>query len=137
MGIGREFARAFARNGAKVVVNDLSRDQETGKYAASQVVEEIKQEGGEAVASTDSVAEWESANRIVQAALDAFGRIDCVVNNAGIAGDGEEAVQLGVIVGVRVGLGVGLTEKVGLIVGVGVIKVNLKSTLPSAVTPWA
>ena len=51
------------------------------------MVDEIKATGGKAVASTDSVAEWESANRIVQAALDAFGRIDVVVNNAGILRD--------------------------------------------------
>lgn len=86
-GIGREFARAFAEHGAKVVVNDVSRDRETGKYAAQQVVEEITKAGGEAAACTDSVAEWDSANRIVQSALDTFGRIDCVVNNAGITRD--------------------------------------------------
>lgn len=86
-GIGLEYARAFAKNGAKVVVNDISRVQETGKYAAQLTAEEILKAGGEAVASTDSVAEWESANRIVQMALDTFGRIDCVINNAGITRD--------------------------------------------------
>ena len=86
-GIGREFARAFAKNGAKVVVNDFALDPEMGKSAAQQVAEEIVEAGGEAVASSDSVAEWGSANRIVQTALDTFGRIDCVVNNAGILRD--------------------------------------------------
>ncbi len=51
------------------------------------MVAEIKKNGGEAVASYDSVAEWDSAHRIVQTAMDTFGRIDCVVNNAGILRD--------------------------------------------------
>jgi len=89
-GIGRDFALAMAAAGAKVVVNDLGTSvkgegQDTGP--AQKVVDEIKAKGGKAVASTDSVAEWESANRIVQTALDAFGRIDVVVNNAGILRD--------------------------------------------------
>ncbi|MFL6676712.1 MAG: SDR family NAD(P)-dependent oxidoreductase, partial [Burkholderiaceae bacterium] len=79
-GIGRDFAKAFAANGAKVVVNDLARDKETGLALAQGVVDEIRAAGGQAVAAIESVAEWESAHRIVQAALDAFGRIDCVVN---------------------------------------------------------
>src|SRR5439155_22538366 len=54
---------------------------------AEQVVAEVRAAGGTAVASADSVAEWPSANRIVQAALDAFGRLDAVVNNAGILRD--------------------------------------------------
>jgi NAD(P)-dependent dehydrogenase (short-subunit alcohol dehydrogenase family) len=86
-GIGRDFALAFAASGAKVVVNDLSRNAESGVAAAQSVVNEIKAAGGEAAASTDSVAEWESANRIIQCALDNFGRIDCIVNNAGIVRD--------------------------------------------------
>ena len=86
-GIGRDFALQFAANGAKVVVNDLGRNAETGEFAAQRVVAEIKEAGGQAVASTDSVAEWDSAQKIVQAALDTFGRIDCVVNNAGIVRD--------------------------------------------------
>ena len=80
-GIGRDFALAFAANGAKVVVNDV------GPGAADKVVAEIKAAGGEAVAATDSVAAPESAAKIVQAAVDTFGRIDCVVNNAGIVRD--------------------------------------------------
>ena len=78
-GIGREFAKAFAANGAKVIVNDLARIPEEDVFAANRVVEEIKQEGGDAAAVIESVAEWESAQRIVQAALDHFGRIDCVI----------------------------------------------------------
>jgi NAD(P)-dependent dehydrogenase (short-subunit alcohol dehydrogenase family) len=89
-GIGRHFALAMADEGAKVVVNDLgSSVSGEGKDAgpAHKVVEEIKAQGGAAVASTDSVADWEAANRIVKTAIDAFGRIDCVVNNAGILRD--------------------------------------------------
>lgn len=86
-GIGREFAKAYAAAGARVVVNDLAKDKETGKPMAQAVVEEIQQAGGEAVAAVESVAEWASAHRIIQAALDNFGRIDCVVNNAGIVRD--------------------------------------------------
>jgi NAD(P)-dependent dehydrogenase (short-subunit alcohol dehydrogenase family) len=85
-GIGREFALAFAAQGARVVVNDLSRSQE-GVSAAETVVQEIKAAGGEAVASVDSVAEWDAGHRIIETALDTFGRIDCVVNNAGILRD--------------------------------------------------
>jgi len=89
-GIGRDFALAMAAAGAKVVVNDLGTSVKgEGKDAgpAQKVVDEIRAAGGTAAASTDSVAEWESANRIVQTALDAFGRIDVVVNNAGILRD--------------------------------------------------
>ncbi len=85
-GIGRDFALAFAANGAQVIVNDVSKSA-AGVSAAEQVVDEIKAAGGAAAASTDSVAEWQSGNRIIQAALDHFGRIDCVVNNAGIVRD--------------------------------------------------
>ncbi|MBB2497344.1 SDR family NAD(P)-dependent oxidoreductase [Aquipseudomonas ullengensis] len=85
-GIGREFALAFAAQGARVVVNDLGRT-EAGGSAAETVVAEIRAAGGEAAASSDSVAEWDSAQRIVQTALDNFGRVDCVVNNAGIVRD--------------------------------------------------
>ncbi|MSQ49493.1 MAG: SDR family NAD(P)-dependent oxidoreductase [Betaproteobacteria bacterium] len=89
-GIGRDFALAMAVHGAKVVVNDIGASVAgEGKDAgpAQKVVEEIKAQGGAAVANTDSVAEWESANRIVKTAIDAFGRIDVVVNNAGILRD--------------------------------------------------
>jgi NAD(P)-dependent dehydrogenase (short-subunit alcohol dehydrogenase family) len=89
-GIGRDFALAFAAQGARVVVNDLGTSvagEGASAGPAQKVVDEIRSQGGQAVASTDSVSSWESANRIVQAALDAFGRIDCVVNNAGILRD--------------------------------------------------
>ncbi|QIE89831.1 SDR family oxidoreductase [Pseudomonas nitroreducens] len=85
-GIGREFALAFAAEGARVVVNDLGRN-EIGGSAAETVTDEIRAAGGEAVASIESVAEWDSAHRIVEAALDSFGRVDCVINNAGIVRD--------------------------------------------------
>lgn len=84
-GIGREFALAFARAGAAVVVNDLARNE--ARSAAESVVAEIRADGGRAVASLDSVAEAQSAGQIIQAAIDHFGRIDCVVNNAGILRD--------------------------------------------------
>ena len=89
-GIGRDFALAMAAEGAQVVVNDLGTSvRGEGKDAgpAQKVVDEIKAKGGTAVANTDSVSEWESANRIVQCAMDSFQRIDIVVNNAGILRD--------------------------------------------------
>jgi NAD(P)-dependent dehydrogenase (short-subunit alcohol dehydrogenase family) len=86
-GIGREFAKAFAANGAKVIVNDVSRVVDSAVYKADQVVEEIRGAGGEAASVIESVADWESAQRIVQAALDHFGRLDCVINNAGVTRD--------------------------------------------------
>jgi NAD(P)-dependent dehydrogenase (short-subunit alcohol dehydrogenase family) len=89
-GLGREHALALARAGAKLVVNDLggSRDG-SGKSAsmADQVVDEIRAQGGEAVASYDTVAEVAAGERIVQTAVDAFGKLDVVVNNAGILRD--------------------------------------------------
>ena len=89
-GIGRDFAHAMAAKGAKVVVNDVGASVSgEGKDVgpAQRVVDEIKAQGGVAVANTDSVAEWEAANRIIKTAIDAFGRIDVVVNNAGILRD--------------------------------------------------
>ena len=85
-GIGRDFALAFASHGAKVVVNDLGRSAQ-GHPIAQAVVDEIGAAGGSAVAAVESVAEWDAAQRIVQAALDHFGRIDCVINNAGVTRD--------------------------------------------------
>lgn len=89
-GIGRDFALAFAAHGARVVVNDLGTSvagEGADRGPAQKVVDAIKAQGGEAVASSDSVADWESANRIVKTAIDAFGHLDCVVNNAGILRD--------------------------------------------------
>lgn len=89
-GIGREFALLMAAEGAKVVVNDIGASVSgEGKDAgpAQQVVDEIHAKGGQAVANTDSVSTWLGANAIIKAAIDNFGRIDCVVNNAGILRD--------------------------------------------------
>jgi NAD(P)-dependent dehydrogenase (short-subunit alcohol dehydrogenase family) len=85
-GIGRDFALAFAAHGASVVVNDVSKDAE-GRSSAQKVADEIKAAGGQAIASTESVAEWQAAGRTIEAAMASFGRIDCVVNNAGIVRD--------------------------------------------------
>jgi len=90
-GIGAAIARLMAQHGAKVIVNDTGVSVDgNGSDAgpAQQLVEQIRAEGGEAAASTDSVSEWDSAGRIVECALDNFGRIDAVVNNAGIVRDG-------------------------------------------------
>ncbi len=89
-GIGREIALAMALAGAAVVVADIgvSLTGEGGsKTPAEQTKQIIEQRGGRAAVSTESVAEWDSAQRIVQCALDSFGRIDIVVNNAGILRD--------------------------------------------------
>ncbi len=90
-GIGREIALAMALAGAKVVVNDigasLTGEGPTSATPGEQTVAIIQQRGGQAVTNTDSVADWASAQRIVQTALDAFGRVDIVVNNAGILRD--------------------------------------------------
>src|SRR5678815_537737 len=89
-GIGRDFALAMAAAGAKVLVNDLGtsvKGEGSDSGPAGKVAQEIRAAGGTAQANTDSVADWTCANRIVQAALDAFGRIDVVVNNAGILRD--------------------------------------------------
>lgn len=90
-GIGREIALAMALAGARVVVNDigasLTGEGPTSASPGEQTVAIIHQRGGEACANIDSVAGWDSAQRIVAQALDAFGRIDIVVNNAGILRD--------------------------------------------------
>ena len=80
----------MAREGAWVVVNDIGAsvaDEGVDAGPAQAVVNEIRAAGGEAVASTDSVSEAQAAQRIVSTAMDSFGRIDCVVNNAGILRD--------------------------------------------------
>jgi hypothetical protein len=89
-GIGREIARLMARHGARVVVNDFggsAAGQDASAAPADEAVSAIRTAGGQAVPSYDSVASMEGGRRIVQAALDAFGRIDIVVNNAGILRD--------------------------------------------------
>ncbi len=89
-GIGREHALAFAAEGAKVVVNDLGGDMhgDGGSLSpAMEVVEEIKAMGGEAVADGENVADFAGAGRMVQRAIDTFGHLDTLVNNAGILRD--------------------------------------------------
>ena len=90
-GIGREHALALAAEGARVVVNDLGVDLDGsgGSPApAEEVAAEIRKRGGEAVANCESVADYASAERIVRAATDAFGRLDILVNNASVFRDG-------------------------------------------------
>ena len=89
-GIGREHALLFAAEGAKVVVNDLgSAADGTGddRTPAQQVVDEIQSAGGSAVANADDIASWEGGQRLVNAAIEAFGDLHVVVNNAGILRD--------------------------------------------------
>lgn len=89
-GIGRGIAEMMAAHGAKVVVNDLGATAE-GEGAdagpANETVEAIKAAGGDAIVNGDSVASWDGAHAMVDAAMTAWGRIDCVVNNAGILRD--------------------------------------------------
>ncbi len=89
-GIGRQHALLFAKEGAKVVVNDLGGDRHGGGKGAEMadaVVEEIKKAGGEAVANYDSVSTREGADGMLWAALNKFGKVDILVNNAGVLRD--------------------------------------------------
>lgn len=89
-GLGREYALELARRGAHVVVNDLGGSVDgtgSGTRAADVVVTEISETGGEAVANYDSVSDPEAAANIVESAVEAFGSVDIVVNNAGILRD--------------------------------------------------
>jgi NAD(P)-dependent dehydrogenase (short-subunit alcohol dehydrogenase family) len=89
-GLGRAHALELARQGASVVVNDLGvgLDGETpSSEAAEAVAEEIRAAGGDAVANADDVSDWEGARRIVTSTVERFGRIDALVNNAGILRD--------------------------------------------------
>jgi NAD(P)-dependent dehydrogenase (short-subunit alcohol dehydrogenase family) len=89
-GIGREHALLFGAEGAKVVVNDLGGNPDgTGSdtSAAQAVVDEIASAGGEAVANGDDVSSWQGAERLIGQAVDAYGRVDVLVNNAGILRD--------------------------------------------------
>ena len=89
-GIGREHALSLAAHGAKVVVNDLGGnvDGSGGDLTpAEQVVDEIKGMGGEAVANGDSVSSWEGAQRLINTAIETFGDLHAVINNAGILRD--------------------------------------------------
>ncbi|MGI9018723.1 MAG: SDR family oxidoreductase [Euzebya sp.] len=90
-GLGRQHAVLLAARGAKVVINDLGGARDgtgAGEAMADQVVQEITASGGEAVANYDNVATEKGGTAIVQTALDSFGTIDAVVNNAGILRDG-------------------------------------------------
>jgi NAD(P)-dependent dehydrogenase (short-subunit alcohol dehydrogenase family) len=89
-GIGRGHSLEFARQGAKVVVNDLGKERDDSGNAqpvAQQVVEEIKAMGGEAVANSSDVSDFASAKEMIDQAYDEFGRLDVLVNNAGILRD--------------------------------------------------
>jgi NAD(P)-dependent dehydrogenase (short-subunit alcohol dehydrogenase family) len=85
-GLGKSYALEFAKRGANVVVNDLGGSVDgsgSGSSPADDVVEEIKNNGGNAVANYDSVATKEGGEAIVNSAIDAYGRLHAVVNNAG------------------------------------------------------
>ncbi len=89
-GIGREIALLMARHGARVVVNDLgvsAKGEGADRSPAEEVVREIEEAGGEAVANFDTVSAWDSAHAMVQQAVDRWGKLDIVVNNAGILRD--------------------------------------------------
>jgi len=89
-GIGRAIALLAAERGAKVVVNDLgvsAQGEVSSESPAGEVVNEIEKKGGEAVVSTSNVADWNGAHEIIKTALENFGRIDAVINNAGILRD--------------------------------------------------
>jgi NAD(P)-dependent dehydrogenase (short-subunit alcohol dehydrogenase family) len=89
-GLGREHALLFASEGAKVVVNDLGGDQQGGgadATPAQQTVDDIHAMGGEAVVNGEDVADWDGARRLVEQAIDTFGDLHVLVNNAGILRD--------------------------------------------------
>ncbi|MCP4038653.1 MAG: SDR family NAD(P)-dependent oxidoreductase, partial [bacterium] len=89
-GIGREYALMLAEHGAKVVVNDLGGARDgTGEdmSPADEVVAEIKANGGEAIANGSAVSDFESAREMIRSAVDQYGRLDALVNNAGILRD--------------------------------------------------
>jgi NAD(P)-dependent dehydrogenase (short-subunit alcohol dehydrogenase family) len=89
-GLGREHALLFASEGAKVVVNDLGGDQQGGgadATPAQQTVDDIRAMGGEAVVNGEDVADWDGARRLIEQAVDTFGDLHVLVNNAGILRD--------------------------------------------------
>ena len=89
-GIGKEHALAFAKEGAKVVVNDLGATpdgQGNSSHPANQVVDLIRNMGGEAIANSANVADWDETKTMVEQAISTFGRLDVLVNNAGFVRD--------------------------------------------------
>jgi len=89
-GIGREYARMLSRHGAKVVVNDLGSASDgsgADKGLAQQAVDEIEAEGGTAIANSDDVSSWDGAKSMIQQAIDVYGQLDVLINNAGILRD--------------------------------------------------
>ncbi|MGH9031663.1 MAG: SDR family NAD(P)-dependent oxidoreductase, partial [Acidimicrobiia bacterium] len=89
-GLGRAHALEFAREGARVVVNDLGAERDgtgSSRGPAGEVVDEIRGFGGEAVANGDDVADWDGAGALVGTALDTWGGLDVLVNNAGFLRD--------------------------------------------------
>src|SRR6202790_1092785 len=90
-GLGREHALLFAAEGAKVVVNDLGGAMDGSgddRTPAEQVVDEIRTMGGEAIANADNVADWEGGQRLIRTAIETFGDLHVLVNNAGMLPDG-------------------------------------------------
>jgi NAD(P)-dependent dehydrogenase (short-subunit alcohol dehydrogenase family) len=107
-GIGREHALLFAREGAKIVVNDLGGSNAgdgSDAAPAHDVAAEIKDAGGEAVANTENIATWAGAKSVIAQAIDEFGQLDVVVNNAGILRDAfiasMEEAQWDAVIGVH------------------------------------
>jgi NAD(P)-dependent dehydrogenase (short-subunit alcohol dehydrogenase family) len=89
-GVGREYALMLAAHGAKVLVNDLGSSADgTGQdlSPAAQVVAEIRAAGGEAIANGDDVSDWDGAKQMIDQAIESFGTLDAVINNAGILRD--------------------------------------------------
>lgn len=87
-GIGRAVALGLQAEGARIVVNDIGRDEQ-GEPSAERVAREIRDAGGEAIASVESITDYAAAGRIVGAAVEAFGRVDVLVNNAGVSARGS------------------------------------------------
>ena len=86
-GIGRSIALSLASEGAKVIINARSKSTKPGLMVADEVVQEIKDKGGIAAANYDSVSDKASAERLIKTAIDNFGKVDVLVNNAGIIKD--------------------------------------------------
>ncbi len=85
-GVGQHIAEEAARQGANVIVNDIGKDSD-GYSMAQQVTEKINSTGGEAIASQDDISDWSAAEKLIESAMDNFGHLDGIVNNAGILRD--------------------------------------------------